>query len=145
MDYCIRLATSHDSHSISLLFSNLTGRTISPLYIENRLHFMHDHPYNLYLYEQQGQILGTLSFRIREYADSTLKLSEAAMISSTEADQHELVGGRLRAFAEQLASQHACTGLWWVADEQETMNGTYSLSQSLYRQESGYRLIKRYL
>jgi|GEM_PF-5758745 len=145
MDYCIRLATPHDTHSISLLFSNLTGLTISPLYIENRLHFMHDHPHNLYLYEEQGQVLGTLSFRIREHADSTLKLSEASVISSTETSQHELVGDRLREFAAQLASQHSCTGLWWVSSEQDYMNGSPSLSPSPHHQESGYRLVKRYL
>ncbi|MBD0382102.1 GNAT family N-acetyltransferase [Paenibacillus sedimenti] len=145
MDYVIRQATPQDTNQISLFLSRRTGKAISPLHIENRLHFMRSTSSEwLFVYEEQNEILGTLAFRIRQSSDAHLKISEASLISSDETQQHQIAGSKLREYAEQLANQHECTGLWWVAGL-ESKNGTHSLSQSPGFQESGYRFVKRFL
>ncbi|HEY1216025.1 MAG TPA: hypothetical protein VGE93_20545 [Bryobacteraceae bacterium] len=145
MNYVIRQATPQDTKEISLFLSRYTGKAISPLHIENRLHFMRNTPFELlFVYEAQCEILGTLAFRIRQYGDNDLKISEASLISSNETQQHQIAGSKLKEYAEQLANQHECTGLWWAAGS-ESKNGTQSLGQSLGFQETGYRFVKRFL
>ncbi|MFD0695110.1 hypothetical protein ACFQZT_13460 [Paenibacillus sp. GCM10027628] len=145
MNLVIRQATPQDTKEISLFLSRHTGKSISPLHIENRLHFMRGTPYeSLFVCETKSEILGTLAFRIRQCGDNEFKNSEASLISSNATQQHQIAGSKLKEYAEQLANQHECTGLWWVAGS-ESKNGTQSLSQSLGFQETGYRFVKRFL
>ncbi|NEW07484.1 GNAT family N-acetyltransferase [Paenibacillus sp. SYP-B3998] len=145
MDYVIRQATSQDTTQISSLISQLTGKSISPLHIENRLHFMQSHPNeSLYVYVEENQIRGTLGFRIRESTDSDLKFSEVSVLSLDEPSEDPNATDKLKHFAELLANKHACTGMWWVTGS-ERKNGTHALGQQLGFQETGYKFVKRFL
>jgi hypothetical protein len=145
MKYVIRHATSQDTKQISSFITKLTGKAISPLHIENRLHFMRDNPHEmLYVYEEKQQILGTLGFRILKSNDTELKLCEVSVISFDETNGSTNAADKLKLYAEELAANHACSGMWWLAGS-ERKNGTHSSNQPIGFQESGYRFVKRFL
>ncbi|MEW9699370.1 GNAT family N-acetyltransferase [Paenibacillus sp. SI8] len=145
MSHVIRLATPEDTTLISMFITNLTGKAIFPLHIENRLHFMRNHPNEmLYVYEENKQILGTLGFRIRPEEGTDVKISEVSIISFDETNGSTDPSDKLKQYAEELASKHACTGIWWIAGS-EQKNGTHASNQTLRHQETGYRFVKRFL
>lgn len=144
MTYIIREATTRDTKEISTFVSRRTGKMISPLHIENRLHFMRENPNeSLYVYEEENQILGTLGFRIRQSEDDIITFSEISVISieEDEAKSPQAAGNKLKSYAEQLAQKHACSGMWWITGAE---NNTDSRKANGFH-ETGYRFVKRFL
>ncbi|OAS23875.1 hypothetical protein [Paenibacillus oryzisoli] len=147
MTTCIREATSQDTSAISSLVSHLTGKMISPLHIENRLHNMRDNPDELlYVYEEKNRILGTLSFRIRrDQAAHNVTFSEISVISFQEdPDSNQAPLEHLRSYAEQLASDHNCSGMMWLTDVASPDQSRAAQSPIGFH-ETGYRFVKRFL
>jgi hypothetical protein len=145
MTYIIREATSQDTKEISTFVSQRTGKAISPLHIENRLHFMRENPdESLYVYEEKNQILGTLGFRIRHSADTVVKFSEISVISVEETNSRQAAADKLKSYAEQLTSEHACSGMWWITGSEKN-DETRASNEPLGFNETGYRFVKRFL
>ncbi|GFZ84908.1 acetyltransferase [Paenibacillus marchantiophytorum] len=145
MTYIIREATSQDTKEISSFISERTGKTISPLHIENRLHFMRENPNeSLYVYEEKNQILGTLGFRVRQSADTIFKYSEISVISVNEANNPPAAADKLKSYAEQLTQKHDCTGMWWISGS-EKHDESRADREPLGFQETGYKFVKRFL
>ncbi|MBA2941770.1 GNAT family N-acetyltransferase [Paenibacillus sp. CGMCC 1.16610] len=145
MTYIIREANPQDTKEISNFVSKRTGKMISPLHIENRLHFMRDNPdESLYVYEEENQILGTLGFRIRQADDAVVKFSEVSVISMEETDSSQAAADKLKSYAEQLAQEHACSGMWWITGS-ENHGDSRKAQQPLGFHETGYRFVKRFL
>ncbi|MEC0226590.1 GNAT family N-acetyltransferase [Paenibacillus alba] len=145
MTYIIREATSQDTKEISTFVSARTGKDISPLHIENRLHFMRDNPNeSLYVYEEQNQILGTLGFRIRQGDGEILKFSEISVISLDETKHQQAAADKLKNYAEQLTKKHACNGMWWITGA-EKHDQSRENNEPLDFHETGYRFVKRFL
>ncbi|CAH1228251.1 hypothetical protein PAECIP111891_06258 [Paenibacillus allorhizoplanae] len=147
MTTCIREATPQDTSAISSLVSHLTGKLISPLHIENRLHNMRGNPDELlYVYEEKNRILGTLSFRIRrDHAAHDVTFSEISVISyKQDPDSNQAPLAQLRSYAEQLASDHNCSGMMWLTDEEST-DMSRSARPPIGFHETGYRFVKRFL
>ncbi|MDR6883409.1 GNAT family N-acetyltransferase [Bacillus sp. 3255] len=144
MTYIIRQATTQDTEEISSFVSQRTGKLISPLHIENRLHFMRENPdESLYVYEEENRILGTLGFRIRHSEDDIIKFSEISVISieEDESNSPQAAGNKLKSYAEQLALKHACSGMWWITGAE---NHTDNRKVCGFH-ETGYRFVKRFL
>lgn len=147
MTTCIREATPQDTSAISSLVSRLTGKMISPLHIENRLHNMRDNPDELlYVFEEKNRILGTLSFRIRrDQAAHNVTFSEISVISfKQDPDSNQAPLEQLRSYAEQLASDHNCSGMLWLTDVESTDKSRATQSPIGFH-ETGYRFVKRFL
>ncbi|NOU72588.1 GNAT family N-acetyltransferase [Paenibacillus sp. LMG 31458] len=145
MTYTIREATSQDTKQISSFVSERTGKAISPLHIENRLHFMRENPdESLYVYEEKNQILGTLGFRIRHGSDMILKFSEISVISVDETKNRQAAADKLKSYAEQLTSKHACSGMWWITGSEKN-DESRATNEPLGFHETGYRFVKRFL
>ena len=147
MTSIIREATSQDTSAISSLVSHLTGKVISPLHIENRLHNMRDNPDELlYVYEEKNRILGTLSFRIRRDNEvQNLTFSEISVISiKKDPDSNHAPLEQLKSYAEQLTSDHNCSGMMWLTDV-ESADKTRTPQPPIGFHESGYRFVKRFL
>lgn len=145
MTYIIREATSQDTKEISTFVSQRTGKAISPLHIENRLHFMRENPDELlFVYEEKNQILGTLSFRIRHSTDTVLKFSEISVISVDETKSHQAAADKLKSYAEQLTTEHDCSGMWWITGSEKN-DETRTESGPLGFHEKGYKFVKRFL
>jgi hypothetical protein len=143
----IREATPQDTSAISSLVSHLTGKLISPLHIENRLHNMRGNPDELlYVYEEQNRILGTLSFRIRrDHAEHDVTFSEISVISfKQDPDSNQAPLAQLRSYAEQLASDHNCSGMMWLTDVEST-DISRTARPPIGFHETGYRFVKRFL
>ncbi|MZQ82853.1 GNAT family N-acetyltransferase [Paenibacillus sp. 5J-6] len=145
MTYIIREAQPQDTKEISNFVSRRTGKTISPLHIENRLHFIRDNPdESLYVYEEENQILGTLGFRIRKADDAVVKFSEISVISMEETNSRQAAADKLKSYAEQLTQEHSCSGMWWITGSE--INGdSRNAQQPLGFHETGYRFVKRFL
>ncbi|MNR22302.1 hypothetical protein D3C85_1392490 [compost metagenome] len=147
MTSIIREATPQDTSAISSLVSHLTGKTISPLHIENRLYNMRDNPDELlYVYEEKDQILGTLSFRIRrDHEAQHITFSEISVISFQNDPATNLAPmEQLKSYAEQLTYDHNCSGMMWLTDT-GTTDITRSRPSPVGFHESGYRFVKRFL
>ncbi|NOV02591.1 GNAT family N-acetyltransferase [Paenibacillus planticolens] len=145
MTYIIREANSRDTKEISSLVFKRTGKLISPLHIENRLHFMRGNPdESLYVYEEENQILGTLGFRIRQADDAVVKFSEISVISIEETNQSQTAAEKLKSYAEQLTQEHACSGMWWITGS-ENNSDSRRANEPLGFHETGYRFVKRFL
>ncbi|OCT16248.1 hypothetical protein A8709_02090 [Paenibacillus pectinilyticus] len=147
MNSNIREATPQDTTAISSLVSHLTGKAISPLHIENRLHNLRDNPDELlYVYEDKNRILGTLSFRIRRGSEEpSLSFSEISVISiQQDPDSNQDPQDRLRNYAEQLTSEHNCAGMMWLTGG-ETSDKSRASQAPIGFHESGYRFVKRFL
>ncbi|TXK83911.1 hypothetical protein [Paenibacillus sp. N3.4] len=144
MKYVIRKATSQDTQGISSFVSACTGKAISPLHIENRLHFMRDNPdESLYVYEEKNQILGTLSFRIRRSSDTILKFSEISVISSIVPNHRQAAADNLKKYAERLTTENECSGMWWIAGSEK--NSSPPANEPIGFHETGYKFVKRFL
>lgn len=145
MTYIIREANPRDTKEISTFVFKRTGKMISPLHIENRLHFMRENPdESLYVYEEENQILGTLGFRIRQADDAVVKFSEISVISMDGNNDCEAAADKLKRYAEQLAQKHACSGMWWITGSEK--NGdSRKANEPIGFRETGYRFVKRFL
>lgn len=144
----IREATPQDTTAISSLISHLTGKSISPLHIENRLHNMRDNPNEvLYVYEKQNRILGTLSFRIRrDDEEANLAFSEISVLSiPMDPESNDAPMDRLKSYAEQLTSDHNCVGMMWLTGADPADHKTRVAQAPIGFHETGYRFVKRFL
>ncbi|MDR6552534.1 GNAT family N-acetyltransferase [Paenibacillus qinlingensis] len=143
----IREATPQDTSAISSLVSHLTGKVISPLHIENRLHNLRDNPDELlYVYEEENRILGTLSFRIRRDQDAEhLTFSEISVISfKQDPDSNQAPMEQLKTYAQQLTTDHNCSGMMWLTDVEST-DKPRSAQPPIGFHETGYRFVKLFL
>ncbi|UJF33488.1 GNAT family N-acetyltransferase [Paenibacillus hexagrammi] len=145
MDYVIREAVSEDTKEISKLMSQLTGKVIAPLHIENRLHFIRSSPFDsLFVCVEDGCIQGTLGFRIRENLEEVTRYGEVSVIVVDEEAKRKGIGRILMEYAEQLAVEHECVGLWLVSGFQRE-DEAHNFYKQLGFEETGYRFVKRFL
>ncbi|WNR44463.1 GNAT family N-acetyltransferase [Paenibacillus roseipurpureus] len=148
MTSIIREATPQDTTAISALISQLTGKSISPLHIENRLYSMRDNPDELlYVYEEKNRILGTLSFRIKRDAEQfgQLIFSEISVMSAAnDSPSAQDPRAQLEDYAVQLANKHNCAGMMWLT-ETGAAHPSREAQSPIGFDETGYRFVKRFI
>ncbi|RTE08695.1 hypothetical protein [Paenibacillus whitsoniae] len=145
MTHTIREATSQDTQLITEFIINLTGKTISPIHVASRLLNMLDLPdERLYVYVEHGRLQGTLGFRIRRSEGTAVTFGEASLLAEATPRQ------QLADFAEQLASDHGCSGIWWLSCLPSepgalTADPRHADNALIGSQENGYRFVKQFL
>ena len=142
MTYIMRKAEPRDIESLQILMGDLAGHPISREDMTERLQFVRTSEFDqLFVCENVGEISGSLGFRIRENLEEQSRFGEISAIDVTSDKRRSGVGRFMMEFAEKLARDLGCKGMWLVsgfAREDEA----HKFYQQLGYQITGYRFIK---
>ena len=143
MSLSIREAKAKDVVELCSLMEELSGHAISKEGMENRLNFVANSPFDsLYICEEGKEVLGLLSFRIRENVEEVSKFGEISAIVTDPQKRRKGVGRFMMDFAEKLADEKGCIGTWLVSGfgrEEEA----HKFYKELGYQINGYRFVKK--
>ena len=115
---------------------------ISPGDMENRLNLVENSWIDsLFVCEEYDQIIGLLGFRIRENLEEVSKFGEISIIVVNPDERHKGVGRFMMAYAQELAKELGCKGLWLVSgfSRKEEAHKFY---KQLGFQINGFRFVK---
>ncbi|OYD09683.1 GNAT family N-acetyltransferase [Paludifilum halophilum] len=116
MSLYIREANNGDAEILAKLMGELTHEPISVQAAEDRLNFVRNSPFDfLYVCAEKQDVLGFMSFRIRENIESPSRYGEISAIVVHPEVQNQGVGRFLVEYAEKLAKKHGCMGTWLVS------------------------------
>lgn len=142
MKFTIRKAQLKDLPDIRFLMEELTGHTMKDSDMTDRFTMINESPGDeLYVYEQHQKIQGVLGFRIRENIEETSRYGKVSVIVTMPSSRQNGVGRSLMEFAEKLAGEHECKGMWLVSGfgrEQEA----HKFYSKLGYEVTGYRFVK---
>lgn len=112
----IRKASFNDAAQLAILMGQLTGNNITENDMINRLEYVSKtFLEELYVYDQNGKILGILGFRIRECIEEVNRFGEVSVLVTDEAHKNNGIGKTLIDFAEQHAREAGCNGTWLIS------------------------------
>ena len=142
MSFIIRQAQQTDVPALSILFSDLSGHTVTEDDVLDRLKLVEASAIDeLFVYEQDGTVLGTLAFRIRENIEERSRYGEISVLIIKEEARNAGIGRTLMEFAEQHAKALNCKGTWLVSGfgrEEEAHKFYKTLGYTI----NGYRFVK---
>jgi GNAT superfamily N-acetyltransferase len=138
----IREMEARDIPIVAELMSQLMGRAISPGDVQNRLDWVRCSPIDwLYVYEAAGQVLGVLGFRLRDRVEFPGRFGEVSVIVTLAEKRRQGVGQAMMDFAEQLARDHGCEGMFLVCGLKRK-DEAHHFYEDLGYQVTGYRFVK---
>jgi GNAT superfamily N-acetyltransferase len=142
MEFMIRKAEPKDIPDLCFLLGELSGHTLTPADVEDRLRMIEESAIDeLYVYEQENTLQGLLGFRIRENVEEPSRYGEISVLI-TKPEMRQLGVGRvLMEFAEQRARDLGCKGTWLVSGfgREEEAHKFYT---RLGYKATGYRFVK---
>jgi GNAT superfamily N-acetyltransferase len=142
MSSFIRAAEPKDIPDLSILFSDLSGHTVTENDVQDRLKLIEASAIDeLYVFEQGQHVLGALAFRIRENIEERSRYGEISVLIIKEEARKVGIGRKLMEFAEQHAKELNCKGTWLVSGlgrEEEAHKFYKTLGYSI----NGYRFVK---
>ncbi len=142
MSLSIRKAAQTDIEILGTLMEELSGQSITPQQMMNRLQFIEESKFDsLLVCEEDGRILGLLGFRVRENVEEATRFGEVSAIVVDPDERNRGVGRFMMAYAEKQANELGCTGTWLTSGfgEEEKSHEFY---QQLGYQINGYRFVK---
>ncbi len=140
----VRSAEIEDIPVLCTLMEQLTGHTVTPDTMENRLSFVAESPFDsLYVCHENEAVLGLLAFRIRENIEDVSRYGEVSVIVVDEEARRKGVGRFLMEFAERLAVEKECIGTWLVSGFGREENAHHFYKDIGY-EVTGYRFVKRF-
>ena len=126
------------------MFEELTGQTVETETVENRLSYIKTSPIeHLHVCLIDEQVVGVLGFRIRENIENDSRYGEVSVIVTSPDKRKKGIGRKLMEYAEKLARENNCKGLWLVsgfAREEEA----HTFYKKLGFEITGYRFVKRF-
>ncbi len=144
MSLTIRKALEADIPILCTLMEQLSGHAIDNKQMLNRLQMIEESKIDyLYVCEEDGEILGLLSFRIRENVEEVSRFGEIAAIVVDPEQRKKGVGKFMMDYAENLAQEMGCIGTWLVSGfgrEEEA----HKFYKRLGYEINGYRFVKRF-
>jgi GNAT superfamily N-acetyltransferase len=112
----IRRASFEDAAQLAVLMEQLTGNTVTESDMVNRLDYVSKtFLEELYVYDENGTILGILGFRVREAIEEVNRYGEVSILVTDEAHHHLGIGKTLIDFAEKHARESGCNGTWLIS------------------------------
>lgn len=112
----IRRASFEDAAQLAILMGQLTGNPVTESEMINRLDYVSKtFLEELYVYDENGKILGILGFRVRECIEEVNRFGEVSVLVTDEAHHHNGIGKKLIDFAEQHAQECGCNGTWLIS------------------------------
>lgn len=142
MDYTLREMEERDVIEVCNLIFELTGNTITPENMTDRLNLVKSSPIDeLYVCEIEGMVQGILGFRIRHNIEEVSKFGEISVIVTKSSSRRSGIGRAMMKYAERMAKSKGCIGTWLVTglDREEEAHNFY---RSLGYKVNGYRFIK---
>jgi N-acetylglutamate synthase-like GNAT family acetyltransferase len=140
----IRPAERRDVKALALLLGELAGAPMTEAEAEDRLRLCENSPIDfLYVYEEDGEVLGVCAFRIRENIESVSRYGEVSAIVVRPDARRRGIGRIMLDVMEELARGKGCLGLWLVSgfgreEEAHTFYRDYGF------EVTGYRFVKRF-
>jgi len=138
----MRRAEQKDIDALCALMGEMSGNTISPEQMLNRLQLVEESKIDsLFVCEKDSQIVGLLGFRIRENLEEVSRFGEVSEIVVNHDSRRQGVGRFMMNYAEKLAKELGCKGMWLVsgfAREKEA----HTFYKRLGYQTTGYRFVK---
>lgn len=138
----IRKLQAQDHESVVQLLAQLDGEDMSvniPMY-----DFLKQHPSNeVYVYEEGGEVVGLLGFRLRQNLEDGSQYGEISIIVVDENHRRKGIGQKLFDFAEDLARKHKCKGTWLVSGIHRASEA-HQFYEELGYEVTGYRFVKKF-
>jgi N-acetylglutamate synthase-like GNAT family acetyltransferase len=138
----MRKAGKKDIKELCILMDEMSHTAISHSHMLNRLDMVERSKIDsLYVCEENGEILGLLGFRIRENLEEVNRFGEISAIVVNHESRHKGIGRFMMDYAEKLARQSNCKGMWLVSGfkrEQEA----HKFYVRLGYETTGYRFVK---
>jgi GNAT superfamily N-acetyltransferase len=144
MSLTIRKAEARDIAMLAGLMTELSGNTMSPDQMADRLQFIEKSPFDsLYVCTEGDRVLGVLGFRLRENLEeaSPSRYGEISIMVVNKEARRKGVGRFFMVYAEKLARENGCKGTWLVsgfAREEEA----HLFYKRLGYKINGYRFVK---
>ncbi|WP_127530385.1 GNAT family N-acetyltransferase [Paenibacillus kobensis] len=105
----IREATESDISVLCTLMEELSGSSLTEEEMRNRMKMIQDsRTDSLYVYEEDGEVRGTLGFRVKENIREISRYGEICIVIVKSEHKRFGIGKRLMAYGEQLAQQLGC-------------------------------------
>jgi GNAT superfamily N-acetyltransferase len=142
MNVRIRKAKPSDVEEIQVLVGHLTGNELERKATEDRLRMVETSPIDeLYLLEDDDGVQGLLGFRIRGNVEEVSRYGEVSALVTRPEARLAGYGRALMEFAERLARDRGCKGMWLVSGfgREEDAHKFYT---KLGYQVTGYRFVK---
>jgi N-acetylglutamate synthase-like GNAT family acetyltransferase len=115
-DLTIREFTEHDMDDVRRLLVQLTGHETSQKTVEERfLYYRSSSTEFLFVAEFGGKVAGLCGFRIRENVEDDTRYGEISMLVVDENMRRHGIAAQFVNFAESLAREKGCMGLWLVS------------------------------
>ena len=138
----MRKAEAKDITTLCELMSDLGGHAITLGQMQDRLNMVEKSKIDsLFVCEENGTIVGLLGFRIRENLEESSRFGEISAIDVNHNKRRTGVGRFIMEYAEKLAKEHNCKGVWLVSGfgrEKEA----HEFYKNLGFQATGYRFVK---
>jgi len=100
-------------------------------------------PTNFFIAEDAGEVAGLMSFRIRENVEDDTFYGEVSLLVVDENHRRKGIATKLMDFAESLAKEKGCIGLWLVSGFGREENA-HTFYKNYGFEITGYRFVKRF-
>ncbi len=138
----MRKAEKKDIDALCTLMDEMSRTAISLEQMLNRLQLVEESRIDsLFVCEEDEKVVGVLGFRIRENLEEMSRFGEISAIVVNPDDRRRGVGRFMMDYAEKLAREFKCKGMWLVsgfAREEEA----HKFYEQLGYQITGYRFVK---
>jgi N-acetylglutamate synthase-like GNAT family acetyltransferase len=143
-DLTIRECTESDLDDVRRLYIQLTGRETSQKTVEERFEYFRRSAVEfLFVAEKRGKVAGLCGFRIRENVEDDTRYGEISVLVVDESIRRQGIAAQFVKFAESLAREKECIGLWLVSGF-----GREEYAHEFYKQQgftvNGYRFVKTF-
>lgn len=138
----IREARKDDAVWLRGLMEQLSGQTTTVEDVLDRLQFIENSKIDfMFVYEDEGRVLGLMAFRIRENIEKVSKYGEISAIVVDENYRGRGIGRLMVEYAETLAKEMGCTGTWLVSSLHREKDA-HKFYKHLGYEITGYRFVK---
>lgn len=124
--------------------TQLLNRDITEEQMQNRLEFVESSPFDqLFVYEEDGKVLGVLGFRIRENIEDTTRYGEVSVLVVDQEAKRKGIGKTLMNYADNLAKELNCKGTWLVSGNKR-IEEAHKFYNKLGFEITGSRFVKSF-
>jgi N-acetylglutamate synthase-like GNAT family acetyltransferase len=142
MSLKMRKAGAKDIDTLCELMSDLGGHAVTLEQMQDRLKMVEESKIDsLFVCEENGIILGLLGFRVRENLEEASRFGEISAIDVSKDKRRSGVGRFIMDYAETLARQFNCKGMWLVSGFKREEEA-HEFYKQLGYEITGYRFVK---
>jgi GNAT superfamily N-acetyltransferase len=142
--FVIRPMEPRDADAARALMRQLCGHAMTRAEMLDKLDFVAASPVDwLYVCEIEGEVVGALSFRLRERIEQPGRYGEIYALMVDANARRQGVGRALMDYAEDLARQHGCIGTWLVSGFKR-QDEAHQFYTELGYDITGYRFVKMF-